>query len=176
MVAVLKGQDIVVLVQLLSASPGWTIRELGDDLGLAPGPVHRSLGRLADAGLYDPGRRRVITGAAEEFLIHGLRYVFPGRPQGEVRGVPTAWAAPPLRELLASSDPLPPVWPTPDGTVRGLALEPLHPGAILAARKSPLTGERHALLDAIRAGDARTRGIAADQLRLRLDPTPAAAS
>ncbi|UTI66282.1 hypothetical protein NBH00_08760 [Paraconexibacter antarcticus] len=168
----LKGQDIVVLVQLLSAPLGWTMRELGEGLGLAPGPVHRSLARLADSGLYDAGRRRVIAGAAEEFLIHGLRYVFPARPQGEVRGVPTAWAAAPLRELLASSDPLPPVWPAPDGTVRGLALEPLHPAALLAARADPLTGERLALLDALRAGDPRTRGVAADQLRKRLDPTP----
>ena len=105
-----------------------------------------------------------------------MRFVFPGRPLGEARGEVTAWAASPLRELLASADPLPPVWPTADGTVRGLALEPLHPGAVVAARRNPLTGERLALLDALRAGDARIRGLAAEQLRLRLQLEAAAAA
>lgn len=171
----LKGQDIVVLVELLAVEPDWTIRGLGDAVGLAAGPVHRSLGRLAESGLYDARRRRVIVGATEEFLLHGLRFVFPARPQGEVRGDATAWAAPPLKELLASSDPLPPVWPAADGSVRGLALEPLHPGAVFAARRNTATAERLALLDAIRAGDARVRGLAAEQLRLRLEPTTVAA-
>lgn len=171
----LKGQDIVVLVELLAAESDWTIRGLGEAVGLAPGPAHRSLTRLAESGLYNARRRRVMTGLAEEFLLHGMRFVFPGRPRGETRGDVTAWAASPLKALLASSDPLPPVWPTADGAVRGLALEPLHPGAVVAARRNPLTGERLALLDALRAGDARIRGIAADQLRLRLQPTAAAA-
>ena len=167
---VLKGQDIVVLVELLATEPGWTIRGVGDAVELAPGPVHRSLGRLADAGLYDAKRRRVVWSAAEEFLLHGLRFVFPARPQGEVRGDPTAWAAAPLKDLVASVDLLPPVWPAADGAVRGLALEPLHPGAVAAARHRPETAERLALLDALRAGDARVRGLAAEQLRQRLQP------
>ena len=172
----IKGRDIVLLVELLAAAPEWTIRGVGEAVEFAPGPVHRSLGRLAESGLYDARRRQVLLGPAEEFLIHGLRFVFPARPQGEVRGVPTAWAAPPLKDLLASSDPLPPVWPTADGTVRGLALEPLHAGAVAAARRNPVTAERLALLDALRAGDARVRGLAVEQLRLRLEPATARAS
>lgn len=171
----LKGQDIVVLVELLAVEPDWTIRGLGEGVDLAPGPVHRSLSRLADARLYDAKRRRVILGAAEEFLLYGLRFVFPAHPQGEVRGDATAWAAAPLKDLLASVDVLPPVWPTADGSVRGLALTPLHPGAVKAARARPETGERLALLDALRAGDARVRGLAVEQLRLRLGPTAATA-
>lgn len=172
----LKGQDIVLLVQLLGLPPSWTVRGLSEGLELGVGPVHRSLSRLAEAGVYDAHRKRVIIGAAEEFLLHGLRYVFPVRPQGEVRGQPTAWAASPLRELLVDESPLPPVWPASDGTVRGLALKPLHPSALPAARGDRVTGERLALLDALRAGDARIRGVAAEQLRRSLDmPTPAPA-
>jgi hypothetical protein len=165
---VLKGQDIVLLVALLDVEEGWTLREVGEVVELAPGAVHRSLARSADAQLYDAKRRRVLRGAVEEFLLHGLRYVFPARPQGEVRGVPTAWAAPPLDRLLAMSDPLPPVWPDAEGSVRGLALEPLHAGAVGVARRRPATAELLALLDAMRAGDARVRGVAADELRARL--------
>lgn len=172
----LRGQDIVLLVRLLRMPPSWTVRELSDGLELGVGPVHRSLNRLVEAGLYDPHRKRVVVGAAEEFLLHGMRYVFPARPQGEVRGHLTAWAASPLRELLVDESPLPPVWPASDGRVRGLALEPLHPSALPAARADRVTGERLALLDALRAGDARVRGLAAEQLRVSLDsPAPTAA-
>ena len=50
---------------------------------------------------------------ADEFLAHGLRYVFPARFKGESRGVPTAWAAPPLQALLTATDAPAPVWPHP---------------------------------------------------------------
>jgi hypothetical protein len=44
----------------------------------------------------------------EEFLIHGLKYVFWAE-QGEMtRGMPTAYAAPPLAELLVSTAAEPP--------------------------------------------------------------------
>jgi hypothetical protein len=36
----------------------------------------------------------------EEFLIHGLKYVFPAYPGALVRGVPTAHSAEPLKGLL----------------------------------------------------------------------------
>lgn len=176
---VLKGQDVVVLVHLMEAAPGWTLRELGNELGLASGPMHRSLARLAEAGLYDAPRRRVLSHAAEEFLIHGVPYVFPVWPQAETRGIPAAWAAPPLSRLLISSDPLPPIWPAPQGNTRGLALEPLHPAALRAAAHNAETAERLALLDALRAGragGARVRGVAADELRRRLTPAPTASS
>lgn len=173
----LRGQDIVLLVKLTSASSGWTVRDLGHALELSIGPVHRSIRRLADAGLYDPHRKRVVLSAAEEFLVHGLKYVFPARPQSEARGISTAWAAPPLSVLIDDDHPLPPVWPTSDGHVRGLALDPLHASAIAAARDDRITAERLALLDALRAGDARIRGLAAEQLRKSLNaPVPVSAS
>lgn len=61
-------------------------------------------------------------------------------------------------------------------TLRGLALEPLHPAALRAAAHNPQTAELLALLDALRAGragGARVRGVATDELRRRLTPGPA---
>ncbi len=40
--------------------------------------VQRAIERLAQANLYDERGRRVLISRSEEFLIHGLRYVFPG--------------------------------------------------------------------------------------------------
>jgi hypothetical protein len=162
---VLKGQDIVVLLQLVVSGRA-PVRAIAESLGYDVGGTHRALQRLREAGLYDG--RRVRLGSAEEFLIHGVPYVFPARRGGETRGVPTAWAAPPLVGELAPTSELPPVWPHAEGRERGLALEPLHPIAPGAALRDPALWERLALVDALRAGDARARRLAASELRERL--------
>lgn len=165
----LKGEDIVLLLKLSSQEPQWTVRTLERETTIPRSVVQRALKRLWQAGLFDPRRRVVNMSQAEEFVIHGLRYVFPGTVGGESRGVPTAWAAPPLADLIADGpNALPPVWPDPHGSVRGLALEPVHASVVQAANRDPALGEQLALVDALRIGDARIRELAADQLRSRL--------
>lgn len=102
-----------------------------------------------------------------EFLVHGLRYVFPAESGGEARGVPTAWAAPPLSERLTQNG-IPPVWPDPHGSVFGIALEPLDPRVPEAARRDERLGQLLSLVDAIRIGGARRKGLAAEILEERL--------
>ena len=160
----LSGQDIVVLLKLAGHDRDWTVRSLEGDLGIPRAGVHRSLGRLRSAGLYDLDRRRVNLSQAEEFLVHGVKYLFPPELNGETRGMPTAWAAQPLSEELAPQSDLPPVWPDPEGRQRGIALAPLHPAVPQLARRDPELGERLALIDAIRMGDARVRSLATKRL------------
>lgn len=164
----LKGQDMLVLLKLLGASEPPTVRGLAAEVGLDPGNVHRALVRLRDARLIDGRRPRVNRAAAEEFLLHGFRYAFPAHEGGPTRGVPTAWAVPPLRDQLTRNADPPPVWPDPHARTRGNSLEPLHPNAPEAARRDPELGTRLALLDALRLGDGRIRKMAADELRRRL--------
>jgi MarR family len=164
----LKGEDIVVLLKLTADPPSWTVRSLEAELGIPRSVIQRSLVRLQQAGLLEQGRRRANNGRAEEFLVHGLRYVFPPLKGGETRGVPTAWAAPPLQDKLADSGELPPVWPDPLGRVRGIALEPLHDSAPGISRRDPALAELLVLTDGIRLGDARVRGLAEELLRARL--------
>ncbi|HEX5853876.1 MAG TPA: hypothetical protein VFY36_12380 [Solirubrobacteraceae bacterium] len=164
----LKGEDIVVLLKLASKSPDWTVRSLEAEIGVARSVIQRSIVRLSQAGLLDEGRRRVNVGRAEELLIHGVKYMFPPVHGGEARGVPTAWAAPPLQKELASSDELPPIWPDPMGRMRGLALEPLHDSAPEISRRDPDLSELLALVDGIRLGDARVRSLAERLLSERL--------
>jgi hypothetical protein len=159
----------VLLLKLSNPAPDWTLRTLESETTIPRSVVQRGLKRLWRAGLFDPRRRMVNISQAEEFVIHGLRYVFPGILGGESRGVPTAWAAQPLADLIADGpDELPPVWPNPRGAVRGLALEPVHASVVKAADRDPTLGEQLALVDALRIGDARIRELAADQLRGRL--------
>jgi DNA-binding transcriptional ArsR family regulator len=161
---VLKGQDILVLLKLIDEPNGWTVRSVGEAVGLDPAGVHRALKRLGEARLVDQERQRVNRSNAEEFLIHGLKYLFPIRQGGLIRGMPTAWAAPPLDSELAPVDEPPPVWPDPKGKVRGVALEPLHENAPEVARKDSGVAERLALIDAIRLGDGRVRSLATKHL------------
>lgn len=166
----LKAQDIVVLLKLCG-SPSWTFDSIAQELELSASAIHRSLKRASEAGLYSARERRVNLGSLNEFLIHGVRYAFPAIMLGEVRGIPTAWAATPIaNRLAASKDALPPVWPHPLGKVRGLGLEPLHRIVPEAAQKDPELAERLALVDGIRIGDARVRMIAAEELEKRLIP------
>jgi hypothetical protein len=169
----LKGQDILVLLKLLDAPMSWTMRSLGKSLDLDPAGIHRALGRLEEAQLVDAGRERVNRANAEELLIYGLRYFFPARRGGPVRGVPTAWAAAPLRGELAENDEPPPVWPYPYGEVRGIALEPIHEKVPKLAMSDPLLWEPLALIDAIRLGDGRVRSIASAHLSEVLHRAPA---
>ena len=171
----LNGQDVVVLLKLAGHGEAWTVRSLEADLGMSRAGVHRSLQRLSAASLYDLERRRANVSQAEEFLVHAVKYLVPPELNGETRGVPTAWAAPPLADELAPQNDLPPVWPDPHGRQRGIAVTPLHPAVPGLAQRDPDLAERLALVDAIRMGDARIRNLAAELLGQRLARRAAAA-
>ena len=106
--------------------------------------------------------------AVEEFLIHGVKYAFPVQRGETTRGMPTGYAAPPLKDQIADNGDLPPVWPDPDGEVRGATLEPLHKAAPKAARKDPALHELLALIDALRDGRVREKQLAEKELSVRL--------
>jgi DNA-binding transcriptional MocR family regulator len=169
---VLRAQDIVVLLKLAGRPGDWTLRSLAAETGLARNGIHRSLQRLDEAGLYDIARRRANASQAQEFLVHGARYLFPPELGGETRGIETAWAAEPLASRLAPQSDLPPVWPHPHARQRGIALKPLHEAVPDAASRDEALRERLALVDALRLGDARLRGLAAELLAERLIPAP----
>ena len=165
----IKGQDVVVLLKLLGPVEAASVRDLADEVGFDVAGTHRSLKRLEAAGLYSPDRRRVPRVAAEEFLLSAVKFMFPAVRGGETRGVPTAWAMPPLRDELAGEDLLPPVWPFASGKARGLALEAIHPIAPEAALRDEELWKRLALVDALRSrASSRVVGLAERHLRREL--------
>lgn len=140
------------------------------DLGLSPSEVHAAIKRLHQARLlHGPEMRDKPNYAAlEEFLLHGLKYVFPAEHGPVTRGVPTSYAAHPLKDEIVLGDELPPVWPWRDGQTRGIALEPLYKTAPRAALRDSVLYELLALVDAVRDGRARERNIAERELLKRL--------
>ena len=101
-----------------------------------------------------------------EFLQYGLKYVFPQHPGSMVRGIATAYSAPPLSKEIVSKELI--VWPYAEGKVRGQSLEPLYPGAPSACLKDKKIYELLALADALRIGKARERAFAIDEIKTRL--------
>lgn len=154
-------------LKLCSPSAERTFPELARALGMSASEVHAAMRRAAKAGLVDGPTRTIRKSALKEFLIHGVKYVFPAEWKGVTRGMPTSYAAPPLRSEFAIGD-LPPVWPHKDGDCRGEGLVPLYRSAPDAARRDDALYEWLALVDAVRAGRARERNMAAREIERRL--------
>ena len=118
----MKSQDIVILLKLVSLQeqeklgqfdgPEWlpsredpySVRGLEASLGISKSEVNASINRSYASGLAvkdrDFGRAKPNRRDLCNFIIHGLKFVFPVKPGGMIRGVPTAFAAPMLESLL----------------------------------------------------------------------------
>ncbi len=166
---VLKPQDLFILLKLVSLGPReWSYASLAGDLCMSASEVHAGVKRAVAARLMDASRQRPTLGALDEFLMHGVRYAFPPDRGGPSRGVATAYAGPPLRDLLTQPDAPPPVWPDPQGDAQGFSFSPLYRTVPEAARKDRALYELLVLTDALRDGGAREREVAARELRARL--------
>ncbi|WP_297401892.1 hypothetical protein [Hydrogenophaga sp.] len=85
-------------------------------------------------------------------------------------GVPTSHSAPAFAGVFApgSTDF---VWPHPNGSVRGMGVEPLHPSVPFAAMQDAKLYDMLALFDALRVGKARERNMAMERLQALIDPS-----
>ena len=166
---VLKPQDVMVLLKLLTASKeNWSFASLGEALFMSPSEVHAGVERAQVASLYAKATGEPIRANLLEFLVHGVKYAFPVHLESQARGIPTAHAAGPLRELVAQDSALPPVWPHPEGSIAGLSVAPIYKSAPAAALHDPTLHEYLALLDALRLGRARVQRLAEGILKERL--------
>src|SRR5262249_53900675 len=151
----LKPQDLFILLALLARGGGSaSYPELAAQTGLAASAIHSALRRAAAAGLaaYRDRRPVLLKPQLREFVLHGARFAFPVVHGRLTRGIPTAYAAAPLNEVIAPSSDPPPVWPHKDGTIRGVALMPLYPTVPDAALRDEKLYALLALFDALRSG------------------------
>ncbi len=169
----LKPQDVLVLVKLCgyrnSGRPPYSV--IAADLLMSQSEINASVKRLQSAKLVhekDMGELPILA-AVEEFLIHGVKYVFPAQYGSRiVRGMPTSYAAEPLNRLIDAGDNPIPVWPDPKGKTRGLYFYPIYRSVPEAAKQDPVLYARLAMIDAIRDGNARERKLAEEHLRRSL--------
>lgn len=164
----IKPQDIVILLKLISlGEKKWRHVDLVAALGLSQAEISFALNRCRTVGFLDSTKKKVMKAALLEFLVHGLKYVFPARPGPLSRGLPTAHSAAPLsKNIVASAEDMY-VWPYEHGRARGQSIEPLYQKAPLAAEKDAELYELLALVDAVRAGRAREQALAVKELEAR---------
>ena len=165
----LKPQDVLVLLKMAASKERpWRLVDLAQELGLSLSEVSQGLERAKRAHLLDSSKKNIVWPSLLEFLLHGLKYVYPAEPGAMCRGVPTAHSALPLSKEIVSEANEQYVWPSGEGTVRGQAIEPLYKSVPHAVSKDPQLHQLLALVDALRVGRARERQIAGDELKRRL--------
>ncbi len=170
----LKPQDIFVALKLIAlGDEPWSYVRLAHDLHMSASEANAAVKRGLHAGILLPplgGSKSPSPNrsALEEFLVHGVKYAFPPDRGELTRGVPTCHAAPPLNSLFVQTSEPPPVWPCAKGKVRGTSFSPLYPSIPEAALADRKLYELLVLVDAIRAGRARERNLAINELVRRL--------
>ena len=160
----MKEQDLVILLKkLTSKGRELSLRKLAEELGMSASSVSESLERSKKAQLVDRNKKRVNTLALQEFMEHGLAYVFPAETGRIIRGVPTYVSASPIMEQVANSvDQY--VWRYAKGEARGQMIEPLYPSVPEAALRDEELYQLLVIADTLRMGRAREKEIAVAEL------------
>lgn len=160
----MRPQDIVILLKKVTLTGrDMTNARIAKELGISASEVSESLERCRIARLVDNLKQRVNILALREFMIHGLKYVFPVQPQAKVRGVATAISAPPMSNKIFSDNDVY-VWPDPNGNIRGEAITPLYRTVPAAVKIDPMLHGLLALADVFRIGRPREVELAKVEL------------
>lgn len=165
----LKPQDIVVLLKVHCLGKDWTYQELAESIQASSSVVYEALKRCHQSHLYNTQRRKLLTGALQEFLVHGLKYVFPASAGVITRGIPTAHSAEPLKDLLLVDPSSTYVWASIHGKVKGQAIKPLYRRVPDIVNQDPQFYELLSLVDSLRVGKIREVEIATAELNKRLN-------
>lgn len=149
----------------------WTYRKLAKQLFISLSEANQAVKRCISAGLlFRVGSRsiRVNRPVLCNFIRYGVGVAFYAEHGRIVRGIPTSYAAPVFKNLIASSDNTPPVWPCARGTVRGVAIAPLYKSVSKAVMIDSWLYRQLAMVDIFRIGTAREKDQALpylDQLK-----------
>lgn len=164
----MRPQDIVILLKIIALKhDDWKNSDLAYSLQISASEITEALNRCKIAGLVDSKKRKVHINSFKEFLIYGLKYVFPAEPGAVVRGIPTAHSAYPINEQIASGNDIY-VWSYAKGNQRGQAIEPLYKTLPAVVKDDNLFYELLVITDTIRIGRSREIKIAIEELEKRL--------
>ncbi len=164
----MRPQDIVVLLKIVALKDtNWRNIDLAYSLQISASEISEVLNRCKIAGLIDANKRKLHLNSFQEFLIYGLKYVFPAEPGAMVRGIPTAHSASPINDHFSSGSDIY-VWPYAKGNQRGQAIEPLYRTLPEIIEQDKSFYELLAIVDTLRVGRVREIKIAAEELKKRL--------
>jgi len=164
----MRPHDIVILLKMLTLSnKNWTFAEIAETLQISESEVSYAMERNAIAGLVSADKKRVNKLALRDFLICGLKYVFPPQPGSSTRGIATAHSASPVNLRIAESSENY-VWKYYKGTRRGNSIVPLYDKIPKIVENQPELYEFLTIIDTLRIGKNREIEIAIEELDKRL--------
>ncbi|BBT92722.1 hypothetical protein KK010_17345 [Enterobacter mori] len=150
----------------------YTVRYLEQVTGISKTQIAESMNRSFDSNLLRLERKTGLPRAnlqgLLEFLIYGIKYVFPVKPAELTRGIATSFSAPVLNKKLITAGEFQLVWPDARANSKGLAVAPLYKTVPYAVRRDSRMYAMLALIDAIRMGNPREANLAADLLKTLL--------
>jgi hypothetical protein len=158
---------VVLLKMVANGKQSVPINTLASPVSVSLSEVSESLNRSEIAGLADYDRKRVKTQNLLEFLVHGIKYVFPQRFGSMTRGLPTAHSHQFMAEQFAGEIPI--VWPDAQGEAEGQELLPFYPKQVEAARRDEQLYKLLALVDVIPVGKVREINVAVNELKKRIE-------
>ena len=146
----------------------YSVRNLEAMTGISKSEISASLKRSIAVGLAVIDRKtkfpRANNRALKEFIVYGIKYVFPAEPGKIMRGIPTSFASPIMAGKLMSAGDVINVWPDPTGKEKGQSIQPLFKSVPKAVKQDPVLYKLLALVDAIRLGHARETELAVQLL------------
>lgn len=150
----MRPQDVVVLLKIAAlGGRNWYNKDLAAQLNLSRSEISESLNRSMLGGLLEEDKKTLRKEELLEFLVYGLKHVFPAIPGRLQRGMPTAYSAPVLSGDFVIDDPH--VWPArlEGPMVKGVSIDPLYETVPQACRDDEDLYELLALTDALRVGE-----------------------
>ena len=184
----MKSQDIVILLKLvslqelekeqgaaaLSAQDPYSVRSLEASLGISKTEINASIRRSFGSGIALPdgltGRPKPSRKHLYNFIVQGLKFVFPANLGNMQRGILTGFTAPMLKDMVISAASYAYVWPYARGRDMGQSVEPLFKSVPEAVLRDERLYEYLALVDAIRLGNQREAALAGNRLAEILQP------
>lgn len=165
----MKPQDVLIILKILFwKQDRWTFEDIASSIFMSRSEVFQGVKRLELVRLLDPQTRRPRKTLLLEFLLHGLKFVFPASIGQMTKGILTAHSGPALKQQISADPENCFVWPVKGKKEKGLALTPLYPSVPKAALNDRELYEILTLLDAIRMGKTREVDLATQILEERI--------
>ena len=164
----MRPQDVVILLKMITLQDTeWTFSQIATCLQISESEVSYAMGRNKLAGLVSPDKTKVNKLALREFLIYGIKYVFPPQTGHSVRGIATAHSAMPVSQHIAEGVENF-VWKYYKGTRRGSSIVPLYDKIPKIVENQPELYEFLTIVDTLRIGKKREIEIAIIELDKKL--------
>lgn len=160
----LKPQDIVIVLKIiaLGVNKSWRISDISYETGISASEISEGLERLKFAQLIDETKKKPLKKNLLEFLVYGLKYVYPAVLGTVERGIPTAHSSGVLNEIVSEEVY---VWEHPAGKSRGLSIIPLYKTVPDAVLRDDIFYQLLSLVEILRVGKVREKTLAEKKLK-----------